>query len=223
MLADQINEGNTMTIRMKTATLLLSLLMMITAGCAGTSVVDQWRDDTLVVQKPDRIAVIVVLPEALMRQAIEVDVVELLKRKGANAVVSSRLPGLTGGIRGEVDVERATEALNRANVDGIIVVFYSGGGISDVYERSDYWAQHVGSGMSMGWGSPVFTNVYTIRQGPGVQDTRNVVYVESSYYDMDAAASVWRIVTQSKDTEYSDTAMEIANKISAQMSAARLY
>jgi hypothetical protein len=184
--------------------------------------VDQWRDESLSVAKPDRIAVIAALPDALMRQAIEVDIVDMLNKKGANAVVGARIPGLTGGIRGEIDVTKATEALNRANVDGIIVIFYSGSGISDTYERSDYWAQHVGSGMGYSWGRPYFTNVYTIRQGPGYADTRNVVYVESSYYDMDLEAPVWRIVTQSKDTEYNDSGAQVGNKIIAQMSANRL-
>jgi hypothetical protein len=202
---------------------LLSLAAIIfTGGCAGTSVVDQWRDESLSVEKPDRIAVIAALPDALMRQAIEVDIVDMLNKKGANAVVGARIPGLTGGIRGEIDVTKATEALNRANVDGIIVIFYSGSGISDTYERSDYWAQHVGSGMGYSWGRPYFTNVYTIRQGPGYADTRNVVYVESSYYDMDLKAPVWRIVTQSKDTEYNDSGAQVGTKIIAQMSANRL-
>ena len=103
-------------------------------GCAfnQTKVVDDWQSDEPVNRKPQKVAVIAVLPEALLREAFEVDVAKLLADKGTPAVPSSRIPGMSGGIRGEIDVEVATGLLRQANVDGVIVMFYSGGGNTEV-------------------------------------------------------------------------------------------
>jgi hypothetical protein len=169
--------------------------------------------------------VIAVLPEALLRKAVEIDVAKILSDKGTPAVPASDLPGMSGGIRGEIDTEVAAGLLRQAGVDGIVVMFYSGGGQSEGYVRSDYWAEYLGSGMGYGWGTPYFTgmtNVYTIRQGPGWADFKTTAYVESSYYDMETEEPIWRIVTFTKDVEHTDGARDIANKVASQMRSAGL-
>jgi len=206
---------------------LTGLAITLLAGCAfkQTKVVDTWQTDQAVTHKPDKVAVIAVLPEALLREAFEVDVARLLADKGTPAVPSSRIPGMGGGIRGEIDVEVATGLLRQADVDGVIVMFYSGGGRSEGYVRSDYWAEYLGTGTVYSWGRPYFTgftDVYTIRKGPGWADFQTIAYVESSYYDMDTEMPVWRIVTETKDTEHSDAAEEIGKKIASEMRAAKL-
>ena len=198
---------------------------LVLAACAQTSVVDSWKTDKPVTNKPDKVAVIAVLPEALLRKAVEIDVAKILSDKGTPAVPASALPGMSGGIRGEIDVEVATGLLRQAGVDGIVVMFYSGGGQSEGYVRSDYWAEYLGSGMGYGWGTPYFTgmtNVYTIRQGPGWADFKTTAYVESSYYDMETEEPIWRIVTFTKDVEHTDGARDIANKVASQMRSAGL-
>lgn len=207
-----------------------SILLIVTAplifsACAQTKVVDSWKTDKPVGSKPSKVAVIAVLPEALMRKAVEIDVAKILVDKGLPAVPASNLPGLSGGIRGEIDPEVATGLLRQADVDGIIVMFYSGGGASEGYVRSDYWAQYLGSGRSYGWGRPYFTgmtSVYTIRQGPGWADFKTTAYVESSYYDMDTEEPIWRIVTFTKDVEHTDAARDIAQKAASEMRSAGL-
>ena len=201
------------------ATAIIALLL---AACAQTSVVDNWRTDNPVNNKPDKVAVIVVLPDALTRKAVEIDVAKILRGKGTPAVPGSNIPGLSGGIRGEIDPDVAVELLKSQDVDGIVVLFYSGGGRSEGYVRSDYWAQHIGSGMVYSWGRPYFTNVYTIRQGPGWADYKMSAFVESSYYDIETEEPIWRIVTETKDLEHSDAAADIAKKIASQMKSAGL-
>ena len=150
--------------------LLALAIPALISACAQTSVVDSWKTEKPVTNKPDKVAVIAVLPEALMRKAVEIDIAKILVDKGTPAVPSSNIKGFSGGIRGEIDVEVATGILRRADVDGVVVMFYSGGGASEGYVRSDYWLQHVGSGMASSWGRPYFTGfteVYTVRQGPG--------------------------------------------------------
>jgi hypothetical protein len=202
--------------------LLAPLAALLLSACSVTSVEDTWKTDKPVTNKPIKVAVIVVLPDALTRKAVEIDVAKVLAKKGSPAVASSNIPGMGGGIRGEIDPDVAVEILKSADVDGIVVMFYSGGGHSEGYVRSDYWAQHVGSGMSYNWGRPYFTNVYTVRQGPGWADVRSIAYVESSYYDLETEEPVWRIVTKTKDTEHTDTADDVARLIASEMRSSRL-
>lgn len=202
--------------------LLAPLAALLLSACSVTSVEDTWKTDKPVTNKPNKVAVIVVLPDALTRKAVEIDVAKVLAKKGSPAVASSNIPGMGGGIRGEIDPDVAVEILKSADVDGIVVMFYSGGGHSEGYVRSDYWAQHVGSGMSYNWGRPYFTNVYTVRQGPGWADVRSIAYVESSYYDLETEEPVWRIVTKTKDTEHTDTADDVARLIASEMRSSRL-
>ncbi|MBT8048012.1 MAG: hypothetical protein HKN57_12165 [Xanthomonadales bacterium] len=201
------------------------LLPLLFSACAQTRVVDSWSTDQPVTNKPDKVAVIAVLPEVLMRKAVEIDVAKILVKKGTPAVASSNLPGFSGGIRGEIDVEVATGLLRQADVDGIVVMFYSGGGQSEGYVRSDYWVEYLGSGMGYSWGRPYFTgmtDVYTIRQGPGYADFKTTAYVETSYYDIETELPVWRIVTFTKDVEHTDAARDIANEVASRMRSAGL-
>jgi hypothetical protein len=198
---------------------------LVLAACTQTKMVDDWQTTEPVANKPDKVAVIAVLPEALLREAFEVDVARILSDKGSPVVPSSRIPGMSGGIRGEIDVEAATGLLRQADVDGVIVMFYSGGGNTEGYVRSDYWAEYLGSGVAYSWGRPYFTgytDVYTVRKGPGWADFQTIAYVESSYYDMETEMPVWRIVTQTKDTEHADAAKEIGQIIASEMRSAGL-
>jgi len=206
-------------------TLLALAAPLILAACAQTKVVDTWKTDKPVTHKPDKVAVIAVLPEALLRKAVEIDMARILSEKGTPAVVSSNLPGMSGGIRGEIDTEVATGLLRQAGVDGVVVMFYSGGGQSEGYVRSDYWLEFLGTGAGYAWGTPYFTgmtNVYTIRQGPGWADFKTTAYVESSYYDMETEEPVWRIVTFTKDVEHTDGVRDIAKKVASEMRSAGL-
>ena len=203
----------------------LAAAPLLLTACAQTKVVDNWQTGKEVTNKPDKVAVIAVLPDALMRKAVEIDVAKILAKKGTPAVPSSNIKGFSGGIRGEIDVEVATGILQDANVDGIVVMFYAGGGASEGYVRSDYWVQYLGSGMSYSWGRPYFTgftDVYTVRQGPGWADVKTTAYVESSFYDMETREPVWRIVTFTKDVEHTDGARDIANQIASEMRKAGL-
>ena len=197
-------------------------LMAISTSEARTKVVDKWKNENAPKNKPEKVAVIVVLPDSLMREAVEIDVVKKLKKRGRETVPSSKIRGMAGGIRGEINTEAAVKALKAANVDGVIVMFYSGGGVSGTYARSDYWMRYEGSGVGYNWGRPYFTSVYSVQKGPGYSDFQRSALVESSYYDIETEKPVWRIVTETTDTEHSDAAVEIAKKIKSQMRSSKL-
>lgn len=205
--------------------LALVLSAVLFTACAQTRVVDSWQLDQEVDHKPDKVAVVAVLPEALMRESVEVDIARILADKGTPAVPSSRIPGMSGGIRGEIDPEAATALLREANVDGVVVLFYTGGEQTGEYERSNYWTEYLGSGVGYGgynWATPYFVDVYTIRQGADIVSTAQTIYVESSYYDLETELPVWRIVTRTKDIEHVDAATDIAGKIASEMRSAGL-
>ena len=201
--------------------ILLSLTVSVLfTACAQTKIVDNWKSDKPVTHKPDKVAVVAVLPEALMRKAVEIDVAKILVSKNINAVPSSNLKGMGGGIRGEIDPEVATGLLRQADVDGVVVMFYSGGGESEGYVRSDYWLEYLGTGSAYSWGRPYFTgmtSVYTVVQGPGYTDFKTTAYVESSYYDLETEEPVWRFVTFTQDVEHTDAARDIAEMVAKEM------
>ena len=199
----------------------VAIMALLLTACAQTSVVDAWRTEKSV-NKPEKVAVIAVLPDGLTRKAVEIDIAKMLRKQGTPAVPGSNITGMSGGIRGEIDTEVVTGLLRAAGVDGVIVMFYSGGARSEGYVRSDYWGEYIGSGYGYSWTQPYFTDVYIIRQGPGWADYATSVYVETSYYDMKAGEPVWRIVTETKDTEHADTAADIAKKIASEMKSADL-
>ena len=205
--------------------LLLIAAPLFFAACAQTRVVDEWRTDKAVTNKPDKVAVIAVLPDALTRKVVERDVARILVDRGTPAVPASGIKGMSGGIRGEIDVEVATGLLRDADVDGIVVLFYSGGGLSEGYVRSDYWLEYLGTGATYNWGYPYFTgftDVYTVRQGSGYADVRQTAYVESSFYDMETGEPVWRIVTYTKDMEHTDAVRDIGKQVASEMRKAGL-
>lgn len=207
--------------------LLLALIAapLLFTACAQTRVVDEWRTGDAVTHKPEKVAVVAVLPDALTRKAVERDVARILVDGGTPAVPASTVPGMSGGIRGEIDSEAGAALLREADVDGVVVLFYSGGGLSEGYVRSDYWAEYLGSGVAYDWGYPYFTgftDVYTVRKGPGYADVRQTAYVESSFYDLETRQPVWRVVTYTKDVEHTDAVRDIAKRISSEMRKAGL-
>jgi len=198
---------------------------LLLSGCTQTKLIDKWKTDQPVAEKPDKVAVVAVLPDGLLREAVEIDIAGILAKKGTPAVPASQIAGMGGGIRGEIDPQVAAELLRSANVDGVVVLFYSGGGTAETYVRSDYWLQYVGSTAAYNWGRPYFTgsaDVYVVRQGPGYADYQTSALVESSYYDLETEKPVWRIVTETKDTEYSDTAKDVAEQIASEMRSSGL-
>ena len=207
------------------AFLVVLALLLAPSAFARTKLLDSWENDEATENKPSKVAVIAVLPDALMREAAEVDFVKGISSRTAEMVAGTSLPGLGGGIRGELDTEKAVKALEAAGVDGVIVIFYAGSGVTGTYERSDYWLRYEGSGAGYSyynWGRPYFVDVYSVQQGPGYSDFTSTVWVESSYYDLDTKEPVWRIVTETKDIEHSDAVKGIAKRINSQMKKSRL-
>ena len=201
-----------MTSRILFFTSVLAATVLALAGCGTTKIVNTWESETIAPEEPEKVAVLVVWPEQLQRLVIERDVVAQIRKSGANAVESSELAGM----RGELTRENVEVALRNANADAVIIVFVIGGGGGETFERSDYWLQHVGTGVS-GWYAPHFYDVYAVRQGPGFVEKTTEVFLETTYVDVRRIERVWSFVTQSKDIEYQDVASNLASKIVSQM------
>lgn len=204
-------------IRVSLRLLVPMALLLLLGGCfKSTKVVSEWQADNDEIDRRERIAVVVMLPEALQRLTVEQEIVKQMRRSGRNALVSSDIPGMSG----RLSRETAEPALKAASVDALIVVFLTGGGKGERLERADYYAVQVASGFygsGYGWFGPQYVNVYTVKEGAGYYDQQNYVYVETTYFDIVDDRAKWSMITRSKDIAYGDTAKSVAQKIVAKM------
>ncbi len=194
----------------------IALVLLLSACNKSTKVISEWDAGRDNIDNRERIAVAAMMPEALQRLTVEQEIVEVLRKSGRNALVSSDIPGLSGRLTRET----AEPALKAASVDALIVVFLTGGEKGERLERNDYYAVQVDSGFyggGYGWFNPVYTDVYTIREGAGFYDQQNYLYVESTYFDIVDDRVKWSMITRSKDLEYNDSANLVAKKIVSKM------
>jgi hypothetical protein len=195
---------------------IVAVLLLLSGCLKSTKVVSEWSAERNEIDNRTRIAVVAMMPEALMRLTVEQEIVSELRKAGRNALVSSDIPGMTG----QLSRERAEPALKAASVEAIVVVFITSGGKGERLERADYYAVHVGSGFygsGYGWFAPTYTNVYTVVEGAGFYAQQNYVYVETTYFDIVDDHAKWSMITRSKDIEQRDAAKGISKKIVSKM------
>lgn len=194
----------------------IAVVLLLSACNKSTKVISEWDAGRENITNRERVAVVAMMPEALQRLSVEQEVVEILRASGRNALVSSDIPGMSGRLTRET----AEPALKAASVDALVVIFLTGGGKGERLERADYYLQNVGSGFyggGYGWFSPVYTEVYTVREGSGFYDQEGYVYVETSYFDIVEDRAKWSMITRSGSLEYNDTARSVAKKIVSKM------
>ena len=192
-------------------------VVLLLSGCSkNIRVISEWDAGRENIEKRERIAVVAMMPEALQRLAVEQEIVRVMRNSGRNALVSSDIPGMSGRLTRET----AEPALRAASVDAIVVIFLTGGGKGERLERADYYAVQVGSGFyggGYGWFSPVYTNVYTVREGSGFYDRENYLYAETTYFDIVEDRAKWSMITRSENLQYNDTARTVAGRIVSKM------
>ena len=191
--------------------------LAVLAGCnKSTKVISEWDAGSGNIENRGRIAVVAMMPEALQRLTVEQEIVEVMRKSGRNALVSSDIPGLSG----RISRESAEPALRAASVDALVVVFITSGGKGERLERADYYTVQVDSGFyadGYGWFTPVYTEVYTIREGEGFYDQERYLYTETTYFDIVDDRAKWSMITRSENLEYSDAAESVAKRIVAKM------
>ena len=194
----------------------LTVVLLLSSCSKNIKVISEWDAGRDNIDKRERIAVVAMMPESLQRLAVEQEIVRVLRKAGRNALVSSDIPGLSGRLTRET----AEPALKAASVDAIIVIFLTGGGKGERLERADYYAVQVGSGFyggGYGWFSPVYTNVYTVREGAGFYDRESYLYAETTYFDIVDDRAKWSMITRSENLQYNDTARTVARRIVSKM------
>jgi len=192
------------------------VVLLLSACNKSTKVISEWDAGSNGTNNRERVAVVAMLPEALQRLTAEQEIVEVLRKAGGNALVSSDIPGLSG----RLTRASAEPALRAASVDALLVMFLTDAGKGEKLERADYYAAQVDSGFysdGYGWFTPVYTDVYTIREGSGYYDQERFIYVETTYFDLVEDRAKWSMITRSKDLEYNDTAHSVAKRIVSKM------
>jgi len=191
-------------------------VLLLLGACRTTTVISEWDAGRDNIDKRERIAVVAMMPESLLRLTVEQEIVRAMRGSGRNALVSSDIPGLSG----RLSRETAEPALKAASVDAIIVVFITGGGKGERLERADYYAVSVGSGFygsGYGWFTPTYTNVYTVVEGQGFYDQEEILYVETTYFDIVEDRAKWSMITKTKSGDNTDAAKEVSGKIVSKM------
>lgn len=204
-------------IRITLRSIAVLTVILLLSGCSrNIRVVSEWDAGRDNINKRERIAVVAMMPESLQRLAVEQEIVNVMRKSGRNALISSDIPGLSGRLTRET----AEPALKAASVDAIVVIFMTSGGKGERLERADYYAVNVGSGFyggGYGWFAPTYTNVYTVVEGSGFYAQENYLYVETTYFDIVEDRAKWSMITRSENLEYNDTAQTVAKKIVSKM------
>lgn len=194
-------------------TLAILLFALVLAGCQTTSIVREFQLGTAAPPKPEKIAVVVMIPDELQRLAVERVLVEKINAAGGDARASAEIRGM----RGRLTRAKAEQALKSWGADSVVVVFLRGAMKGEQLERSDYYLVNVGSGMTYNWFAPQFVDVYAVVEGAGYYEQKRSLFVESTYYDFRSEEARWTIVTESTALEYRDTAKSISGKIVGKM------
>ena len=98
---------------------LISVLLLSLGGCNTTSVIRDVQLETDPPAKPDKIAVVVMIPDELQRLSTERVLVEDINSSGGNARASSQIRGM----RGRLTRDKAEQALREWGADSVVVVF----------------------------------------------------------------------------------------------------
>lgn len=208
-------------IRISLRTLAVIAVILLLSGCnKSIRVISEWDAGRDNIDKRERIAVIAMMPEALQRLTVEQEIVEVLRKAGRRALVSSDIPGLSG----RLSRVAAEPALKAASVDAIVVVFMTSGSKEKGSESSDYYAASVDSGFyntGYGWFQPQYANAYKVVKGAGLHSQQNYAYVESTYFDIADDRAKWSMITRSENLEYNDIANSVAKKIVSKMKSTR--
>lgn len=189
------------------------VIPVLLAACQTTSIVRDFQLDTAAPAKPDKIAVVVMIPNELQRLSVERVLAEEINKAGGNARAASEIRGM----RGRLTREKAEKALHDWGADSVVVVFLRGTMKGEELERSDYYLVNVGGGVAYNWFSPQFVDVYAVVEGAGYSEQKESLFVESTYYDFRSEEARWTIVTESSALEYRDTAKAISGKIVSKM------
>ena len=195
---------------------LLAVFLLLSACNKSTKIISEWDAGNNDINHRERVAVIAMMPEALLRLTVEQEIVSVMRKAGRNALVSSDIPGLSG----RLSRDSAEPALKAASVDAIVVVFVTRAGKGERLERADYYVKQVDAGFydrGYGWFTSHYVNVYTVVEGSGSFSQDNFVYVETTYFDIVEDRAKWSMITRSKNLEYDDTANSIAKKIVSKM------
>ena len=121
---------------------LATLLLIAPSAMAKTKLVDSWQNTEAKENDIQKVALIAVLPDSLVREAFEIDAVKKLTSSKRQVLAASTLPGLSGGIRGEIDTEKAVKVLKQSGIDGVIDEDRLG--LDVIYVQAKRWEGSVG-------------------------------------------------------------------------------
>ena len=89
-------------IRITLRSIAVITVVLLLSGCSkNIRVISEWDAGRDNISKRERIAVVAMMPESLQRLAVEQEIVNVMRKSGRNALISSDIPGLSGRLTRE--------------------------------------------------------------------------------------------------------------------------
>ena len=194
------------------ATLALAVLL---CSCATNTVEKTWKSPDLPAVPVKKVAVIAVSDQSLVRPALENRFAQDIAKRGHSAITTVellRLPEI------KENKEAAMALLRQQGVDAVLVVRLVD---QTTYSRESRTTPAafvpVATGYSSyGWGG--YYDIAFMDMGATYSNTRDVLVLDSSLFDLNTGQRLWSMVTKSRLTYNTDklvVADDLADKVSA--------
>ncbi len=174
------------------------LVVAFLASCSSTKVVQSWANPDL--SPPKRVMIFGVTKEEGLRRSYEDQLSQALTAEGLSAMPSYKvLPS-----EGEVEKEKLTEAVRKADVDGVFItrLVRVAKRLDTVPMPAPVWGPPFGpwGGYYPYWPSYYYDSYRVVE--------REFAFIESNLYKADTSTLLMSIMTRTEDPSYSDSKVQ---------------
>ncbi len=192
----------------------LSLLLCVLAisACSSTQIRESWTNPELQPVALGKVLVIAVAENEPRRSQFEVELAGLLKERGANAVARDSIREL----RGKPGRDKVEAVVRDQSFDHVLVTQVSGMEREEI-ERAGYTEYEV-YGFRGRFGRYWVNDIDRIEH-PATTETRVYLFVETSLFETQEGRVAWRMRTETRNPQLTNTSGELTSAISRRMSS----
>ncbi len=179
------------------------ILALSLGGCAATSTVSVWQDDTFTGPPFDNLLVVGVSGKPGNRQIFESEFVKAVIASGKNATASlTMIPGAT-----KLSRESVKAVIADTGFDAVLVTRMVGVDTRDSYVAPEpYYRTYNG----------YYNTIYEYAYQPGYYHSYSVYHIETNVYDAESEALVW---TMRSEAVAPDSVTEVVASLTKQIIA----
>ncbi|MEM7706400.1 MAG: hypothetical protein AAF358_12645 [Pseudomonadota bacterium] len=183
---------------------------IVLSACSSTQIRESWTNPEFQSISLGKVLVIAVGENEPRRAQFEVELAAILSERGANAVARDSIREL----RGNPGREKVEKYVREQSFDQVLVTQVSGMEREEI-ERAGYTEYEV-YGFRGRFGRYWVTDVDRIER-PATTETRVYLFVETSLFETDEGRVVWRMRTETRNPQLTNTAGELTSAISRRM------